>query len=193
MSKLIDIPFIFTGLCPDWDDWTPNNPVKNATEAMDAAEQWLDVPQVSHSSLLKYKENNQYIRIQKQRNILIPLSVWSGETFSTQECIPVGCVPPGAVAVRGVSTRHPPGSRHPPRSRHPPVDRHMPVNILPCPKLRLRAVKIVIESYTWKKKIEFLRPGDQTTWTQISLYSSNGAPEVEKLICENKEPNKILK
>ena len=24
----------------------------------------------------------------------------------------------------------------------PPVDRHMPVNILPCPKLRLRAVKI---------------------------------------------------
>ena len=47
-------------------------------------------------------------------------------------------------------TRHPPGpgtpwSRHPPgagnlRTRHPPVDRHTPVNILPCPKLRLRAV-----------------------------------------------------
>ena len=53
MSKLIDFPFIFSGLCPDWDDWTPNNPVKNATEAMDAAEQWLDVPQVSHLSLLK--------------------------------------------------------------------------------------------------------------------------------------------
>ena len=81
MSKLIDIPIIFTGLCPDWDDWTPNNPVKNATEAMDAAEQWLDVPQVSHSSLLKYKENDQYIqteiRIQKQRNILIPVK-WLG-------------------------------------------------------------------------------------------------------------------
>ena len=44
----------------------------------------------------------------------------------------------------------PPRSRHPPRDqtipsprrRHPPpVDRHTPVNILPCPKLRLRAVK----------------------------------------------------
>ena len=30
-----------------------------------------------------------------------------------QECIPVGCLPPAAVAVGGVSTRHPPGSRHP--------------------------------------------------------------------------------
>ena len=27
----------------------------------------------------------------------------------------------------------------PPGTRHPPVDRHTPVNILPCPKLRLRA------------------------------------------------------
>jgi len=34
------------GLCPDWQDWNPVNNVQNATEAMDAAEQWLDVPQV---------------------------------------------------------------------------------------------------------------------------------------------------
>ena len=45
----------------------------------------------------------------------------------------------------GVATRHPPLEQASPRSRHPPgagtpVDRHMPVNILPCPKLRLRAV-----------------------------------------------------
>ena len=38
--------FVVAGLCPDWDDWTPANPVKNATEAMGAAEQSLDVPQV---------------------------------------------------------------------------------------------------------------------------------------------------
>ena len=54
-----------------------------------------------------------------------------------QECIPVGCVPPAAVAVPGVSTRHPPGpgtsldratprdqahpgTRHPPREQTPP-------------------------------------------------------------------------
>ena len=36
----------FSGLCPDWDGWNPNDKVRNATEAMDCAEQWLDVPQV---------------------------------------------------------------------------------------------------------------------------------------------------
>ena len=43
----------------------------------------------------------------------------------------------------------PPGDHAPPRlgadtpreQTPPPVDRHTPVNILPCPKLRLRAVK----------------------------------------------------
>ena len=34
------------GLCPDWEDWTPASRKENATEAMEAAEQWLDVPQV---------------------------------------------------------------------------------------------------------------------------------------------------
>ena len=35
-----------------------------------------------------------------------------------QECIPVGCVPPAAVAVMG--SLHPPWNRHPFQSRHPP-------------------------------------------------------------------------
>ena len=39
--------WLFLGLCPDWDAWDPKTPVKNATEAIDAAEQWLDVPQVT--------------------------------------------------------------------------------------------------------------------------------------------------
>ena len=39
----------------------------------------------------------------------------------------------------GAGTPHP-GTRHPPLAQAPPVDRHTPVNILPCPKLRLRAV-----------------------------------------------------
>ena len=77
---------------------------------------------------------------------------------------------------RGVSTRHLPGTRHPPWDQTPPgpdplwdqapplwdqappgpgthlwdqappVDRQTPVNILPCPKLRLRAVIIRILS-----------------------------------------------
>ena len=58
---------------------------------------------------------------------------------------PPGPDPPGAGTPPG--TKHPPDQapprmRHPPGSRPPPVDRHTPVNILPCPKLRLRAVKI---------------------------------------------------
>ena len=45
----------------------------------------------------------------------------------------------------------PPGSRHPPGpdpldQASPLVDRHTPVNILPCPKLRFRAVKIPFRS-----------------------------------------------
>jgi len=34
------------GLCPDWEDWNPDSGKKNATEAMDLAEEWLEVPQV---------------------------------------------------------------------------------------------------------------------------------------------------
>ena len=38
------------GLCPDYETWDPRKPVPNAKEAMDAAEQWLDVPQVTIDS-----------------------------------------------------------------------------------------------------------------------------------------------
>ena len=34
------------GLCPDWEDWDPAKPVENATEAMDLADKWLNVPKV---------------------------------------------------------------------------------------------------------------------------------------------------
>jgi len=37
---------IAPGLCPDWDSWVPENSLPNCTEAMDAAEKWLDVPQL---------------------------------------------------------------------------------------------------------------------------------------------------
>ena len=81
-----------------------------------------------------------------------------------QECIPVGCVPPTAVAVWGGLHQVPPGpdtpleqappragtprDQTPPRTRHPPVDRHTPVNILPYPKLR--AAKTTITNYVVK-------------------------------------------
>uniref|UniRef100_A0A8B9LSQ1 Filamin C, gamma a (actin binding protein 280) n=1 Tax=Astyanax mexicanus TaxID=7994 RepID=A0A8B9LSQ1_ASTMX len=34
------------GLCPDWETWDPNQPVENAREAMQQADDWLGVPQV---------------------------------------------------------------------------------------------------------------------------------------------------
>lgn len=34
------------GLCPDWEAWDPNQPVQNAREAMQQADDWLRVPQV---------------------------------------------------------------------------------------------------------------------------------------------------
>lgn len=40
-------PFtISLGLCPDWEAWDPNQPVQNAREAMQQADDWLGVPQV---------------------------------------------------------------------------------------------------------------------------------------------------
>ncbi|XP_053939478.1 filamin-C isoform X2 [Cuculus canorus] len=34
------------GLCPDWENWDPAQPVQNAREAMQQADDWLGVPQV---------------------------------------------------------------------------------------------------------------------------------------------------
>jgi len=52
---------VIAGLCPDWQDWNPANNVDNATEAMDAAEQWLDVPQVQCFSLLLGAHVNRFM------------------------------------------------------------------------------------------------------------------------------------
>lgn len=41
-------PFIVlcAGLCPDWLDWDATQALRNAKEAMDASEKWLQVPQL---------------------------------------------------------------------------------------------------------------------------------------------------
>ena len=56
-----------------------------------------------------------------------------------KECIPVGCVAPALYRTGGsLSRRSLLGSLPPPPHHH--VDRQTPVKLLPCPKLRLRAV-----------------------------------------------------
>ncbi|KAI2665485.1 Filamin-C [Labeo rohita] len=37
---------LIKGLCPDWETWDPSQPVENAREAMQQADDWLGVPQV---------------------------------------------------------------------------------------------------------------------------------------------------
>ncbi|KAK4306993.1 hypothetical protein Pmani_021217 [Petrolisthes manimaculis] len=37
---------VAAGLCPDWPDWVPADALKNATEAMNLADNWLGVPQL---------------------------------------------------------------------------------------------------------------------------------------------------
>ena len=44
VGALVDA--VAPGLCPDWEDWDPKKPVENATEAMDLADKWLNVPKV---------------------------------------------------------------------------------------------------------------------------------------------------
>ena len=51
------------------------------------------------------------------------------------ECIPVGCIPPAAVAASGSGRFY-----HTPFHLSPQVDRQTPMKILTCPKLRLRVV-----------------------------------------------------
>ena len=48
------------------------------------------------------------------------VKVVSDITKYEQECIPVACIPPAAVAIPRGLHQAPPGSRHPPRTRHPP-------------------------------------------------------------------------
>lgn len=49
---ILSFPFNSTGLCPDWKTWDPNQPVANAREAMQQADDWLGVPQVNIRSNL---------------------------------------------------------------------------------------------------------------------------------------------
>ena len=69
-----------------------------------------------------------------------------GKKWPKQDCIPVRCVPPASVAVSGEGglprEKSTLGGEGLPNT-HTPVDRQTLVKILPCPKLRLRAVIIV--------------------------------------------------
>ena len=60
--------FYLLGLCPDWENWQPENALPNCTEAMDAAEEWLDVPQVSQLHVC-------YLFIASQPEVLTLLSL----------------------------------------------------------------------------------------------------------------------
>ena len=79
----------------------------------------------------------------KKSAIFSPSQYFTSKKLKTilQECIPVGCIPPAAVAVlMGLHQAPPreqappsneqtsPGSRHPPQSRHLPGTRHPPVD-----------------------------------------------------------------
>ena len=44
IAALVDA--VAPGLFPEWEDLNPDERVKNATEAMKLAEEWLGVPQV---------------------------------------------------------------------------------------------------------------------------------------------------
>ena len=68
------------------------------------------------------------------------------ECTMIQECIPVGCVPPAAVAVRGGLHQTPPPGSRPPSLW---TESQTGVKILPCPKLRLWAVNIWTIHKTW--------------------------------------------
>ena len=58
----------------------------------------------------------------------------SAGNIKEQECIPVGCVPPAAVAVTGGVSTSPPRSRHPPAPDPPPLGTGTPLGTRPPPR-----------------------------------------------------------
>ena len=125
-----------------------------------------------------------------QRNLTI--STRKLDLILKQECIPVGYVPPAAVAIGGggvslhqapppdqdplPGTRYhplrdqtpqeqaPPGTRHPPRGQN---SWHTLLKILPCPKLRLRTV---IKKLLMGKTQMFLKWRILSTTFDVSMY-----------------------
>ncbi|XP_076379060.1 filamin A protein cher isoform X4 [Megalopta genalis] len=44
IGALVDA--VAPGLCPDWKEWNPNNALQNTSDAMDLADNWLNIPQL---------------------------------------------------------------------------------------------------------------------------------------------------
>ena len=61
---------VCVGLCPDWEDWSPTECTANATEAMDAAEQWLDIPQVAYI-LQRSTLDTSFVRLESGRRLTL--------------------------------------------------------------------------------------------------------------------------
>ena len=45
-SQIFMIFDLFSGTCPQWEGWSPNNRLENATEAMNLADEHLGIAQV---------------------------------------------------------------------------------------------------------------------------------------------------
>ena len=154
----------------------------------------------------------------------IAINIFEIQTlYFKQECIPVGCVPPAAVAVRGGLNQAPPQTRHPkpgthleqappgtrpppgpgtppdqapprtrhPQTRHPPVDRHTPVNILPCPKLRLRAVIIIFLFLSERQLISRSASTHLIAFTHALTLRESAAPFILKVENTSQRTHKL--
>ena len=82
-----------------------------------------------------------------------------------QESIPVGCIPPALYrAERDLSDKEPLHTDRPPSHRGTPVDRQTLLKRLSFPKLRLRAVKIVVSHLAFGQR--------ERTLTHCDFFSS---------------------
>lgn len=54
MKLTSNVSVLPSGLCPDWETWDPSQPVENAREAMQQADDWLGVPQVTFTNYLTF-------------------------------------------------------------------------------------------------------------------------------------------
>ena len=97
------------------------------------------LPARMHSSRIRTARTNSHLGGSPDPTLeQTPLGIGTPGTRHPRDQAPP---PPGPGIPLGPGT-HSPSTRHHTGPGTPLVDRHTPVNLLPCPKLRLRAVKI---------------------------------------------------
>lgn len=75
---------VASGLCPDWPNWNKADAIQNASEAMQLADDWLNIPQVNDNYSITKLKCRAEKKSKKSRTLFYPFSSFysSNASFS---------------------------------------------------------------------------------------------------------------